>query len=75
MKAIKLTRVRGHLVGALPITPEDELFVMSSSGIGIRLPAKSISRQQREATGVRVMSLEEGAEIVAFTIVDGDDDD
>ncbi|MEX1281293.1 MAG: DNA gyrase subunit A, partial [Acidimicrobiia bacterium] len=75
VKAIKLTRVRGHLVGALPVTADDELFVMSSSGIGIRLPAKSISRQQREATGVRVMSLEEGAEIVAFTVVDGIDED
>ncbi len=74
VKAIKLTRVRGHLVGARAITLDDELFVMNASGIGIRIAVKSISRQQREATGVRIMSLEDGGELVAFTVVGGDEE-
>jgi DNA gyrase subunit A len=49
--------------------------VMNSSGIGIRTTAKSISRQGREATGVRLMSLEDGGEIVAFTVIEAEDDD
>ena len=75
VKSIKLTRVRGVVVGAQPITPDDELFVMNSSGIGIRTTAKSISRQGREATGVRLMSLEDGGEIVAFTVIEAEDDE
>lgn len=72
VKAMKLTRVRGTLLGARAIEPDAEVFVMNSSGIGIRIPAKTISRQQREATGVKVMSLEPGDQIVAFTVVEPD---
>ena len=68
VKAIKLTRVRGNLVGARAVARDDEVFLISSSGIGIRTPVSKISRQQRDATGVKVMDVGDGA-LTAFAIV------
>ena len=47
VKAIKLTRVRGHLVGARAILSGSEIFVISSDGIVIRMQTNTISRQKR----------------------------
>jgi DNA gyrase subunit A len=69
LKAMRLTRVRGVMVGARAVTDEMELFVISSSGIAIRMPTKKISRQKREASGVKVMNLPSGAFIAAFAVV------
>jgi DNA gyrase subunit A len=69
VKAMKLTKARGQLVGARAVTPEDEVFMISSDGIVIRQAVKDISRQKRESTGVRVMNLEDGAELSAVALV------
>ena len=39
---------------------DDEIFVVSSGGVTIRMPVRDISSQGRDATGVRVMNLDEG---------------
>jgi DNA gyrase subunit A len=69
VKAMKLTRVRGNLVGARAISADDQVFMISSDGIVIRQAVKEISRQKRESTGVRVMNLEDGAELSAVALV------
>jgi DNA gyrase subunit A len=74
VKAIKLTRVRGSLVAARSVALGDEIFVTSSDGIVIRQKADAISRQKRASTGVRVMNLEDGAEISAVALVPRDDE-
>ena len=69
MKAFKLTRVRGNLVGARAVTKDDDVFLISSAGIGIRTPVGSISRQKRDSTGVRVIHVGDGNELSALAIV------
>ncbi|HKZ25411.1 MAG TPA: DNA gyrase C-terminal beta-propeller domain-containing protein, partial [Acidimicrobiia bacterium] len=69
VKAIKLTRVRGKLVGAKAVSKGLEVFLISSDGNGIRTPVDKISRQQRDSTGVRVMSVAEGTTLSTFNIV------
>ncbi len=69
MKAIKLTRVRGVLVGARAVAPGSEIFVTSSNGVVIRTSVDSISRQGRNATGVKVMTPDEGGAVTAFAPV------
>jgi DNA gyrase subunit A len=75
VKAMKLTRVRGTLVGARAVLPDDEIFVINTSGIGIRTDVKQISRQKREATGVRVMNMEGEDQIAAFALVPPDEEE
>ncbi|MPZ53914.1 MAG: DNA gyrase subunit A [Acidimicrobiia bacterium] len=72
VKAFKLTKVRGELVGARAVHPDDDVFLISSAGIGIRTAVKSISRQKRASTGVRVIDLKKGGRLSAFTIVVGE---
>ncbi|HLA67686.1 MAG TPA: DNA gyrase subunit A [Acidimicrobiia bacterium] len=69
LKAIKLTRVRGKLVAARAVSPNSEIFVTSTDGVVIRTGTDTISRQKRDASGVKVMSTTAGAEISAFAPV------
>jgi DNA gyrase subunit A len=69
VKAMKLTRVRGLLVGARAVSQGDEIFIISSDGIVIRQSVDDVSRQKRDSTGVRVMSLEDGAVLTAVALV------
>ena len=70
--AAKTTRTRGSVVGACQVDPDDEVFIISSDGVAIRMRAGSISRQGRPATGVRVMSLDEGTKLSAVAPVVGE---
>ena len=73
VKAIKPTRVRGTLVAARGVSAGSEIFVTSSDGVVIRSEADTISRQKRDATGVKVMNLSAGAQITAFALVPPDE--
>jgi DNA gyrase subunit A len=73
LKAIKLTRVRGTLVASRAVWPKAEIFVTSSNGIVIRMAIDSISRQKRDATGVKVMDVGKEATISSFTLVPADE--
>ncbi len=75
VKAMKLTRVRGELVAAITVNPDDHIFVTSSDGIVIRQGAGEISRQRRASTGVRVMNLDEGTKLAAAALVPRDEED
>jgi DNA gyrase subunit A len=68
VKAMKLTRARGRLIGARAVTRDQQVFLVSSAGVGIRTNAGTISRQGRDATGVKVMDVGSG-ELSTFTIV------
>jgi DNA gyrase subunit A len=74
VKAFKLTRVRGTLVGARAVSKDDDVFLISSAGIGIRTPVAKISRQKRDSTGVRVIDVGNGNELSALAIVSDEED-
>lgn len=69
--AAKLTRARGELIGAAVVRGGDEIFLISSQGVVIRMNVDSISRQGRPATGVRVMDLPAEASVSALAPVVG----
>ena len=73
VKAMKPTRVRGKLVAARGVSAGSEIFVTSSDGVVIRIATDTISRQKRDATGVKVMDLSAGAQITAFALVPFDE--
>ncbi|HHC07378.1 MAG TPA: DNA gyrase subunit A [Actinobacteria bacterium] len=73
VRAMKLTRVRGRLVDALSVRPDDEVFIVSTDGNVIRQAVKEISRQKRDSSGVRVINLGEGAELSSVAKVPAHD--
>jgi DNA gyrase subunit A len=69
VKAFKITRVRGNLVAARAVKKDDEVFLISSAGVGTRQAVAKISRQKRDSTGVRVIDVGEGNELSAVATI------
>jgi DNA gyrase subunit A len=65
----QLTRKTGLLAGAFVGSKDQDMFVLSSSGIVIRVAAADIRRVGRASQGVRTMRVEEGAHVVALAPV------
>jgi DNA gyrase subunit A len=74
VKAIKLTAKKGFVVSAFMVSLDDEIFVIASGGVVIRMAVRDISSQGRDATGVRVMNLDEGQQVAAVAPVLSTDD-
>ncbi len=64
-----LTRKTGLLAGAFVGSKDQDMFVISSSGIVIRVAASDIRRVGRVSQGVRTMRVEEGATVAALAPV------
>jgi DNA gyrase subunit A len=71
---MKLTARKGYVVAAFMVGLDDEIVAASSGGVTIRMPVREISSQGRDATGVRVMNLDEGQTVasVAPIITNGE---
>jgi DNA gyrase subunit A len=65
----QLTRKTGLLAGAHVGSKDQDMLVISSSGIVIRVQASDIRRVGRASQGVRTMRVEEGAHVVALAPV------
>jgi DNA gyrase subunit A len=75
VRGIKLTAKRGRVVAAFMAGLEDELLLISTSGVVIRTSVREIASQGRDATGVRVMNLGEGDAVAAVAPVAGETSD
>ena len=64
----------GELVGAMVVADDDEVFLINSDGIIIRIRANEVSKLGRTTQGVKIMKVEEGSEIVAMAKGPRDDD-
>ena len=60
VRGIKLTGKKGTVVAAFMVGLDDEIVAVSTNGITIRLSVRDISSQGRDATGVRVMNIDDG---------------
>lgn len=69
VKAMKLTNVRGEMVGARAVVEGSQVMIVSTGGVAIRTATDSISRQSRVASGVKVMNLPDGASVASFAPV------
>ncbi|HPY85496.1 MAG TPA: DNA gyrase subunit A [Ruminococcus flavefaciens] len=73
LKNYKVDDVRGHVCGIKIVDEEDDIILVSSDGIIIRILASDIRIMSRYAKGVRVMRVNEGAQVVAFTRAEHDE--
>jgi DNA gyrase subunit A len=65
----QITNKTGALAGAYVGSKDIDMFVISSSGQVVRVPAGDIRRVGRASQGVRTMRVEEGAHVVALAPV------
>jgi DNA gyrase subunit A len=62
---IKLTDRKGKVAAAFMVGPEDDIVAVSSGGVTIRMAVRDISAQGRDATGVRLMNLDDGQTVAS----------
>ena len=72
---LKITEKTGLIVGIRVIVPDQEIMLISSAGIIIRMPADQISQFGRNAQGVKLMTLNDGDTVVAMAAVPSDVDE
>ncbi|MBR0598417.1 DNA gyrase subunit A [Sinanaerobacter chloroacetimidivorans] len=65
----------GELIGAMVVNESDEILLINSDGIIIRIKASEVSRLGRATQGVKIMRVEEDANIITLAKVIKDDDD
>ena len=63
----KVDKERGSVCGIKVVDEEDDIILISSEGIIIRIRASEIRVMGRVSKGVRVMRVSEGNKVVAFT--------
>lgn len=59
----------GPLLGAVLVDTSDEIMLINSDNVIIRIRAKDVSRSGRTTQGVKIMKVNKGQEIVAFAKV------
>ena len=72
VRGIRLTAKRGKVVAAFMAGLEDEILLISTTGVVIRTAVREIASQGRDATGVRVMNLDDGDAVAAVAPVAGE---
>ncbi|MPZ50527.1 MAG: DNA gyrase subunit A [Dehalococcoidia bacterium] len=65
-----VTARTGKVVAARAVKAEDELILVSQSGIVIRTTVESISKAGRSAQGVHVMSIGPGDRVASVAVID-----
>ena len=75
VRGIRLTAARGFLVAAFMVKLDDEVLLASTGGVLIRTSVREVSSQGRDATGVRVMNLDEGHSVATAAVVPAESDD
>ena len=69
--ALQITDRNGRMVGALQVSLDDEIMLMSQNGALVRTPVKDISVVGRNTQGVRLIRLEEGDQLSGLERIDG----
>ena len=59
----------GELVGAIVVDDDDDVMLINSDGIIIRMQAKEISKLGRATQGVKIMNISEDANIISLAKV------
>ena len=65
----------GALVGAMAVDDDDEILMINSDGIIIRIKANEVSKLGRATQGVKIMKIDDDTKIVAIAKVIKEDDD
>jgi len=64
--ALQTTERNGRVVGALQVSQEDQMMLISSTGTLVRTPLSEVSVQGRNTQGVRLIRLDDGARLVGL---------
>ena len=73
LKVHQLTEKTGQLTGVLMVGENDELMLITSEGVIIRLRGREISSYNRDSQGVKLMNLDDGVSVVGIAKISEED--
>ena len=73
IKTANITAKNGPLAGLVTVAGDEDIMVITNTGVIIRTNVANISQTGRAAMGVRVMRLDQNAKIVTFALVKPED--
>ncbi len=74
MKTMNVTEKTGQVVGAISVTEEDELMLMTTDGQSIRIRCSDVRETGRAAQGVKLVTLKNGEKLQDIARVMPDDE-
>lgn len=74
VKTANITEKNGPLIGLKTVSGEEDIMLITTSGVVIRFHAKNISKTGRATQGVRLMRLEEGNYVSTLAKVEVEDE-
>lgn len=75
VKCYKITEKTGNVIGAKAVNEENEIMMITTEGIIIRLQCSDISILGRITSGVKLINLSEGVTVASFAKVREKDDE
>ena len=75
VKCYKITEKTGNVIGAKAVNEENEIMMITTEGIIIRLQCSDISILGRITSGVKLINLSEGITVASFAKVREKEDD
>lgn len=69
IKTANITAKNGSLAGLVTVNDDEDIMIITDTGVIIRTSVADISQTGRSAMGVKVMRLDENAKIVTFALV------
>lgn len=73
IKTLKVAEKNGSLAGLTTVSGDEDIMVITDTGIIIRTSVANISQTGRSTMGVKVMRLNDEAKIMTFALVDAAD--
>ncbi|MFS9003188.1 DNA gyrase subunit A [Streptococcus salivarius] len=70
IKTANITDKNGNLAGIVTVSGDEDIMVITDTGVIIRTAVANISQTGRATQGVKVMRLDESARIVTFALVE-----
>ena len=75
IKVMNVTERTGKLAGLTAINGNEDIMVITDTGVVIRTSVENISQTGRAAQGVKIMRLDDEAQIVTFALVEPEAED
>lgn len=79
MRTARVTEKNGPIAGAVTVKGDEDILIVSDTGVVIRFDVNDVSRSGRATLGVRLIRLDKDAKVANISktmkLVDGDDDE
>jgi len=75
LKNYNITEKTGKVAGCRVVSENDDVMLIESGGVIIRIPASSVNIYKRDVQGVTVMRVEEGNELVSMERVEAEEEE